>query len=262
MTKDTFWFKHDSNARNDVKIVRLTRQLGVEGYGIYFMLIEILREQVEHRLPLSTIPDIAYQIHASEEKVKAVVLSYELFEIEEEEFFSIRLNRQLHDYNERKTKLIEAGKLGGQASVKHRLSKAKAKLNQPSSTSQPNRIDKIREEEIRMEKIKSAHAPFFEDQFQANQSEPGLDKYKKLFAYLCGDNETKTVYENVLAMKKQISFAEYKKISEKSRECGVSTLDILNAMENKPTSLKGYSNVYLTVNNWMKNEVEKKSSNV
>lgn len=78
-TKDAYYFSHDANARNDIKIIRLRRSLGLEGYGIYFCLIEMLREQNDYRLPLANIPDIAFDINTSEEKVKAVILSFDLF---------------------------------------------------------------------------------------------------------------------------------------------------------------------------------------
>ena len=36
------YFPHDSNARNDVKLIKLRSKLDWEGYGIYFALIELL----------------------------------------------------------------------------------------------------------------------------------------------------------------------------------------------------------------------------
>lgn len=44
MPKETFWFKHDYNARNDEKILELRAEFGAEGYGIYWMLIESMAE--------------------------------------------------------------------------------------------------------------------------------------------------------------------------------------------------------------------------
>lgn len=38
------WFKHDSSAHNDPKIYRLVSNLGYEGYGIFWLTIEILRD--------------------------------------------------------------------------------------------------------------------------------------------------------------------------------------------------------------------------
>lgn len=39
------YFSHDSNARNSDKIILLRAQMGAEGYGIYFMILERLREE-------------------------------------------------------------------------------------------------------------------------------------------------------------------------------------------------------------------------
>ncbi len=44
MPKDAYWFRHDSNARNDPKILMLRAQYGPVGYAYYFMVIEMLRE--------------------------------------------------------------------------------------------------------------------------------------------------------------------------------------------------------------------------
>ena len=51
--KDAYFFAHDCNARNDPKILALRSVYGAEGYGVYFMLIEILREQPEYKLSVN-----------------------------------------------------------------------------------------------------------------------------------------------------------------------------------------------------------------
>jgi len=55
MNKEGYYFPHFCNARNDLKILRLRKDLGEEGYGIYFMLLELLREQPELRYPCDDI---------------------------------------------------------------------------------------------------------------------------------------------------------------------------------------------------------------
>jgi hypothetical protein len=126
MKKDAYYFSHDANARNDFKILKIRRSLGLEGYAIYFCLIEMLREQNTYKLPVNSIPDIAFDLHTSDEKIKTIIYSFDLFEIDENEFFSVRLLRSMNTYNSLKTKLSENGRKGG-------LSKAKAGLNQGSS---------------------------------------------------------------------------------------------------------------------------------
>ena len=51
--KDAYFFSHDCYARNDPKILALRSVYGAEGYGVYFMLVEILREQPEYRLSVN-----------------------------------------------------------------------------------------------------------------------------------------------------------------------------------------------------------------
>jgi Domain of unknown function (DUF4373) len=120
--KDSYYFSHDSNARNDIKLLRLRRDHGPAGYGLYFMLIEVLRDQQDHKLTLSTIADIAFEFHTEEDLLTKIIKNYDLFKIEDEVFFSPRLCRSMEQYNQKKFKHIEAGRKGGQASVKQRSS--------------------------------------------------------------------------------------------------------------------------------------------
>lgn len=48
--KEAYYFAHDCNARNDTKILAMRSKYGSEGYGWYWMIIEILREQSDYKL--------------------------------------------------------------------------------------------------------------------------------------------------------------------------------------------------------------------
>lgn len=110
--KQSYYFSHDSNARNDVKVIKLRRQLGLEGYGLYWCIIEMLRDTPEYKLPLNSIDDIAFSLNISKEKVETVINCYELFITDEDQFFSERLIRNMEKYQDVKGKLSEAGKNG------------------------------------------------------------------------------------------------------------------------------------------------------
>lgn len=110
MKKDTFYFSHDYNAHNDVKILFMRQQLGMEGYGIYWFLIESLADAGGF-LPLKIIPVLAMQMHTTEVKVKALIENFDLFQITDNQFFSVRLISHL---NVRNT-LSENGKKGALA---------------------------------------------------------------------------------------------------------------------------------------------------
>lgn len=145
--KDAYYFSHDANARNDVKCLRLRREMGLEGYGIFWCLIEMLREEENHKLPVTLIEDIAFNLHTSKEKVEAVIKRYELFDFDEFSFFSSRLIRSMVEYKQLKNKLSEAGRKGG-------YGKAMAGLKQPSGIKGKESKEKeIKENEILVPQI-------------------------------------------------------------------------------------------------------------
>jgi uncharacterized protein YdaU (DUF1376 family) len=103
MSKETFYFSHDYNARNDEKIISLLFQHGYAGYGIYWALIENLYHNAN---ALRTHYEcIAYELRADCELVKSVINDFDLFEIDGEFFYSKSIERRL---NERKEKSIKA----------------------------------------------------------------------------------------------------------------------------------------------------------
>jgi hypothetical protein len=51
MSKEAYYFSHDANARHDPKILALRSIYGIQGYGIYWVIIEMLREQEDYQLP-------------------------------------------------------------------------------------------------------------------------------------------------------------------------------------------------------------------
>lgn len=87
MSKDAYYFTHDSNSKDDPKCVLLIEQLGLEGYGAFWVLVETLREQPDYKYPIALIPALARRFNTSTEKLKAVVFNYGLFKIENDEFF-------------------------------------------------------------------------------------------------------------------------------------------------------------------------------
>lgn len=107
MRKDAFYFSHDANAQDDHKCMKLIDQLGMEGYGIFWALVERLRNENDYRLPLSVCSIYAKRWGTSKEKVEAVVNIYGLFKVEGDYFFSERLIRSM-DYKSEKGKKAAA----------------------------------------------------------------------------------------------------------------------------------------------------------
>lgn len=126
--KDAYYFPHDSNAKDDPKVVMLIEQLGPEGYGIYWILIETLRDQPNYRYPLNLLPALARRYITSKEKIETVVHNYNLFEVENEELFlSPSLCRRMGAIDNKRRLLSEAGKKGRAKQLQQTTGNAKAK---------------------------------------------------------------------------------------------------------------------------------------
>ena len=99
MNKDAYYFPHFSNARNDNKLRRVRKELGVEGYGIYFMLLEKLREEEGLKYPTEDIDLLAEEFGTSEQKVRTVICNYKLFNVDDnDDFFSLKFMDYLQPY--------------------------------------------------------------------------------------------------------------------------------------------------------------------
>ena len=79
----TNYFSHDSNARNSDKLIPLRASMGVEGYGIYFMLLERLREEPDY-MSVKDYNMLAFDFRVDAAKVKSVVENFGLFAFTED----------------------------------------------------------------------------------------------------------------------------------------------------------------------------------
>ena len=86
--KDAYYFPHDSNATRDPKVMILMGEMGLEGYGIYWVLIELLRDQPGFLAPIQIIKPLSISHNSSEEKFQTVVSRYGLFERDDDNFWS------------------------------------------------------------------------------------------------------------------------------------------------------------------------------
>lgn len=125
--KETCYFSHDANAKDDFKIMLLIEELGLEGYGIFWILIETLREQQNYKYPMKLLNVLARKYNTTLAKVETVVRNYHLFEIEDEcFFFSLSLNRRMEVMH----KAIEQRKIAGKISAMKRKKKQEEQLKQ------------------------------------------------------------------------------------------------------------------------------------
>lgn len=97
MPKDTFYFSHDYNVRNDEKIKRLIRKHGMQGYGVFWAIIEDLYNNAN---ALRTDYDgIAYDLRSDSEIVASVINDFDLFVFNGDFFGSNSVQERLDQRN-------------------------------------------------------------------------------------------------------------------------------------------------------------------
>lgn len=105
------YFSHDSNARNSDKLINVRMELGAEGYGVYFMILERLREEDEYK-SRRDYKMIAFDLRVEVDVVKRIVEEFDLFELDNEYFYSLSFLKRMQVKDEKKKKRQSAGKAG------------------------------------------------------------------------------------------------------------------------------------------------------
>ncbi len=106
MAKQTFYFSHDYNARNDEKIKILIRRHGMIGYGIYWSIVEDLYNNAN---ALRTdYEGIAFDLRTQCDIVASVVQDFDLFQISGNFFGSESVKRRLDERNFKSVKARES----------------------------------------------------------------------------------------------------------------------------------------------------------
>ncbi len=94
MSKDTFYFPHDYNARSDPKLRNVLMKHKANGIGIYWCIIEMLYEQNGY-IKLSDIEVIAFELHEECDRIKSVLQDFDLFRFKDDKFYSDSVLRRL-----------------------------------------------------------------------------------------------------------------------------------------------------------------------
>ena len=104
--KDVYYFSHDCNARNDEKILAMRSVYGLEGYAMYFMIVEVLREQNDYKLKITKYiwNTLAMQMNTDASKVQKFVddcvSEFQLFEVSDNFLYSKSLIKRMGLFKE------------------------------------------------------------------------------------------------------------------------------------------------------------------
>ncbi len=174
MKKDAYYFSHDSNARNDEKLIAVRMKLGMEGYGIFFAIIERLRESTNY-MSVKNYNIIAFDLRVGAEKIKSVVEDFGLFIFTDngKHFYSKSLSKRM-DFKESKSeKARRAANKRWQNKKTQTLHNEKSNANALHTQSERNALkeskvkeSKVKEREKEKKKENAARAfDFLKNEF-------------------------------------------------------------------------------------------------
>jgi hypothetical protein len=180
MPKDTFYFSHDYNARNDEKIKRLIRKHGMQGYGVFWSIVEDLYNNAN---ALRTdYEGIAYDLRSDSDLVASVVNDFDLFIFNGDYFGSNSVEERLEQRNDKSAK--------ARKSASYRWDNANAMQTQSDSNAKKERKGK----EIKGKEIKEINISFdiFWDLYDKKVGDK--DKLKKKWESL-QDSDRKSIID-------------------------------------------------------------------
>ncbi len=105
MAKDRYYFSHDSNARHDEKILALRLKHGWAGYGIFWAVIEKMRENADY-MCIKDYNLIAFDLRTDASQIKSIIEDFGLFVFTDDGkyFYSERLMDSMQLVEEKSSK--------------------------------------------------------------------------------------------------------------------------------------------------------------
>ncbi|MDM1396085.1 DUF4373 domain-containing protein [Myroides odoratimimus] len=151
MSKEAFYFSHDSNARNDEKILAVRMRHGAEGYGVYFMILERLLDSTKY-MSVKDYNVIAFDLRVSASVIKSVIEDFGLFVFTEEgkHFYSESLIRRMQPLDNLREQRRAAGKKSAEKrTLKSVDNQGISTTVERSLTKNPTKESKVKESKVK-----------------------------------------------------------------------------------------------------------------
>ena len=228
--KETFYFPHDYNAMQDEKIKMLIRKHGMEGYGIFWAIVEMLYNNAN---ALRTdYEGIAFDVRTNCEKIESIVNDFDLFIVDGDTFGSMSIERRLNERKEKSRKAKE--------SASYRWNNANALRTECDGNA-------IKEKKVKEKKEKKEIK--VNDITVSSETKIKNEEFERFNKWL--DSETTFIRK----IKTQMTEEQFIKLKKKYNS--VQIMNTVLNLENYKDATKRYTSVYLTVNNWLKKDLNK-----
>ena len=157
------YFLHESTSFQDYKIIKMRSKLGIESYGIFWAVLELLFNE-ENKLCIDDYDALAFSLQCDSSKLKQVIEDFDLFVLEDGCFYSKRLNNHIEDINNKSTKAKEsASKRWDNATAMRSHSDSNASISISSSKSKSISKSKIEDRIHDFKKSVYSHKDFDND---------------------------------------------------------------------------------------------------
>ena len=187
MAKDTFYFSHDYNTRNDQKIKKLISKHGYLGYGLFWAIVEDLYNNA-NALHLD-YDIIAYDLRTTNELVKNIINDFELFVINDGVFGSMSVQKRLDERGAKSKKAIE--------SARYRWDKNKSGANALPTQSDSNATKERKGKEIKENNI-DRRKQMFASTLTPFKSSYDINELMKFYEYWTEPNKSNTKFRQEL----------------------------------------------------------------
>lgn len=170
------YLQHESNARNDIKIKHLRRKFGIVGYGVYFIMLEVIAENVkpdnhdqwgyvDEYYDVATLADEAGVDPEELREILQYCNKLKLFEKKDEKLYCKSILKRLDEYSQ----------------VIQRNAQRRSKIGKKPTTSEslPSQSGEKRVEENRIEKNKIKENKKEESVSAEKPAEPPAKNVKK-----------------------------------------------------------------------------------
>ena len=152
MKKEAYYFSHDSNAKDDPKILHLRMEMGWEGYGIFWAIIEMLRNESDFRMR-THYKGIAFALQTQEDFIKKIINDYDLFCTDEHFFWSESLLKRMELKEERSEKARESAKKRWNKDIDANAMRTHSERNANAMQLKESKVKEIKENEIKESKV-------------------------------------------------------------------------------------------------------------
>lgn len=101
--KESYYFSHDSNARNDERLIAVRMRFKWEGYGLFWAIVEKMRDATDYILS-KNYNLIAYDLRSDASVIKSIIEDFGLFDFTDDGkgFYSKRLKENM-EYKDAKS---------------------------------------------------------------------------------------------------------------------------------------------------------------